>query len=376
MYRNYQFCGRFNACTKECEDMHTELKNLGFNEWFQDKNMALQIPGCRAARITGVNRDSYIVRNENSEVIAELTGSLLFSAESSMDLPSVGDWVSVKYHNENTFAVIHEVFPRKSFLRRKTPGKKIDYQLIASNIDVACIVQACDFDFNVRRLERYLVMINEGGIEPVILLTKSDLVSPEMMAKRISEIRNSNITSTIITLSNKTGFGQDQFSRMLEPGKTYCLIGSSGVGKTTLLNHLIGRDLLDTNTVRAQDGKGRHTTTRRQLIILDQGSMLIDTPGMRELGSIEVSGGMDGSFSDIKKLSQNCRFNNCTHTNETGCAILEAIENGEVTQERYNNYFKLLKESKHYQMSYIEKRKKDKKFGQMIKSVMKNNKKK
>ena len=356
--------------------MHTKLEKLGFNRWFQEKNEALQIPDCRVARVTEVNRDGYLVRNEDSEVIAELTGNLMFSAESSMDLPSVGDWVFVQYHNDGTFAVIHKMFPRKSFLRRKTPGRKIDYQLIASNIDIACIVQACDFDFNIRRLERYLVMVNEGGIEPVILLTKSDLISPKMMDQRISEIRHSNINSKVISLSNKTGFGQDHVRQILEAGKTHCLIGSSGVGKTTLLNHLIGRDLLETKTVREHDGKGRHATTRRQLIFLDQGSMLIDTPGMRELGSIGVNCAIDESFSDIAELSGGCRFTNCAHTNEIGCAVLEAIENGEVTQERYNNYFKLLGESRFYQMSYVEKRKKDKKFGQLIKSVMKYNKKK
>ena len=356
--------------------MHTELENLGFNQWFQEKHEALQVPDCRIARVTEVNRESCLVRNEESEVIAELTGSLMFSTESGMDLPAVGDWVSVRYHNENTFAVIHQILPRKSFLRRKTPGKKIDFQLIASNIDVAFIVQACDFDFNVRRLERYLVMVNEGGIEPVILLTKSDLVSPETREQRISEIRKSNINSRIIVLSNKTGFGQEHVSQILEAGKTYCLIGSSGVGKTSLLNHLVGRELLETKAVREQDGKGRHTTTRRQLILLEQGSMLIDTPGMRELGSIGADSGMDESFSDIAELSRNCRFNNCTHNKEAGCAVLEAIENGELTLERYNSYLKLLNESRHYQMSYIEKRKKDKQFGQMIKSVMKHNRKK
>ena len=356
--------------------MNIELEKLGFNQWFQEKKKTSQIPDCRVARVTEVNRDSYLVRNENSEVAAELTGSLMFSAESGMDLPTVGDWVFVQYHNKNTFAVIHEMFPRKSFLSRKTPGKKIDYQLIASNIDVAFIVQASDFDFNLRRLERYLVMVNEGGIKPVILLTKSDLISPEKMDQRISEIRHSNINCQVINLSNKTALGLDHVRQILEAGKTYCLIGSSGVGKTTLLNHLIGRDLLETKTVRAQDGKGRHTTSRRQLIILDQGSMLIDTPGMRELGSIGVNSGIEESFADIAELSSGCRFANCTHTSEAGCALLEAIENGEVTQERYNSYFKLLAESRHYQMSYIEKRKKDKNFGQMIKSVMKHHRKK
>jgi ribosome biogenesis GTPase / thiamine phosphate phosphatase len=356
--------------------MNIKLEKLGFDRWFQEKMKTSQVPDCRVARVTEVNRDRYLVRNENSEVAAELTGNLMFSAESSMDLPTVGDWVFVQYHNENTFAIIHEMFPRKSLLSRKTPGRKIDYQLIASNIDVAFIAQAADFDFNLRRLERYLVMVNEGGIEPVILLTKSDLISPEKMDKRISEIRQSNINCSVLSLSNKSGLGLDHVLQVLEAGKTYCLIGSSGVGKTTLLNHLIGRNLLETKTVREQDGKGRHTTSRRQMILLEQGSMLIDTPGMRELGSIGVNSGIDESFTDIVELSSGCRFANCTHTKKTGCAVLEAIENGEVTQERYNNYFKLLAESRHYQMSYLEKRKKDKDFGQMIKSVMKHNKKK
>jgi ribosome biogenesis GTPase / thiamine phosphate phosphatase len=352
------------------------LKDLGFDRWFQEKQEELQRPDCKVARITEVNRDSYLVRDDKNEVIAELTGSFMFAAESSMDFPSVGDWAFVQYHNDDTFAIIHGLLPRKSFLHRKVSGRQIDYQMIASNIDVAFIVQSCDFDFNVRRLERYLVMVNEGGIEPILLLTKSDLVSHEKLEQRISSVRQSNINCDIIAISNRTGFGQDRVRELLEAGKTYCLIGSSGVGKTTLLNYLIGQDLFETKPVRDHDGKGKHATARRQLIVLEQGAMLIDTPGMRELGNIGVNIGIDGSFSDIIELSYGCRFSNCTHSNELGCSILAAIENGELSEERYQNYLKLLNESEYYQMSYAEKRKKDRKFGQFIKKVMKHNKRK
>ncbi|MHB8845425.1 MAG: ribosome small subunit-dependent GTPase A [Nitrospirota bacterium] len=327
------------------------------------------------ARVTAVHRDSYLVRNENSEVFAELAGSFVYSADSSMDLPAVGDWALVQYHNADTFAIIHGILPRKSFLRRKAPGKKIDYQMIAVNIDSALIVQASDLDFNLRRLERYLVMANEGTIEPVLLLTKSDLISAEKLEQRISEVRQANIQCTILPLSNVTGFGVDQVRQLLEPGKTYCLVGSSGVGKTTLLNHIMGRDVFETNTVRASDGRGRHTTAQRQLIVLEQGAMLIDTPGMRELGNIGVSAGLEESFADIWDLAKNCRFANCTHTQEVGCALLAAIENGTLHADRYQSYLKLMKESEYNERSYVEKRRKDKKFGQFIKSVMKHHKK-
>jgi ribosome biogenesis GTPase len=352
-----------------------ELRTLGFDRWFHDKRSEAQRPDCNVARVTAVHRDSYLVRNENSEVLAELTGGFIYSAESSIDLPSVGDWALVQYHNADTFAIIHGLLPRKSFLRRKTPGKKIDYQMIAVNIDSALIVQACDFDFNLRRLERYLVMVNEGNIEPILLLTKSDLVSPERLEQRISEVRQANIKCKILPLSNVTGFGVDQVRQLLEPGKTYCLVGSSGVGKTTLLNHIVGRDLFKTNTVRASDGKGKHTTAQRQLIVLEQGAMLIDTPGMRELGNIGAGSGLEESFADIGDLSKNCRFANCTHTREVGCALLTAIENGSLRLDRYQSYLKLMKESEYNELSYVEKRRKDKKFGQFIKTAMKQHKK-
>jgi len=352
-----------------------ELADLGFNAWFRQRLNESNKTGYHIARVTSVNKGGYVVRNEDIEVFAELTGEYMFSAESQHEYPVVGDWAFVQYYNDNTLAIIYDLFPRKTILRRKAAGKKIDYQMIASNIDVAFIVQSCDSNFNLRRLERYLVMINDGNIEPMILLSKTDLVSQRELDKRITEIRNIAIKYETIPYSVENGSGLPHIQRVLQPRMTYCLLGSSGVGKTTLLNQLIGREAFKINLVREKDGKGRHTTARRQMVILEQGAILIDTPGMRELGNIGVKHGIEGRFSDILELSKGCRFTDCTHTHEVGCAVLKALQGGSLNEGHYQDYLKLKKESEHYEMSYIEKRKKDRKFGQFIKLAMKDHKK-
>ena len=347
-----------------------ELADLGFDSWFEEKRRGLESPDCAIARVTRVDKDRYLVRNEHNEVQAEPTGKLLFSADTSQELPCVGDWVFVQYHNDGTLAIIHDLFPRKTFLRRKSAGDKVEYQMIASNIDVAFIMQSCDLNFNLRRMERYLVMVNEGHVEPVILLSKTDLVSEEELEKRMSEIRDARINARIIALSNKTEMGLETVKQALQKGKTYCLLGSSGVGKTTLLNHLLGREAFETNPVREKDSRGRHTTARRQMTVLDVGALLVDTPGMRELGLMGVGASIDDSFSDIHELSKNCRFNDCTHSVEVGCAILAAVQSGSLGEARYQSYMKLIKESQFHEMTYVERRKKDKQFGRMIKTAM------
>ncbi len=347
-----------------------KLSDMGFDQWFQAHVNDLHQEGRNIARISAVDRGSYLIRNQTKELPAELAGKFYFQVESSVDLPCVGDWVAVQYHNNDTAAIIHEVFPRKTFLRRKSAGEKVDFQMIAANIDVAFIVQSCHFDFNVRRMDRYLVMAADGGVEPIVVLTKTDLITTEELEQKIAAIGSSTITARVLALSNITGIGFDEFRQVLFSGRTYCLLGSSGVGKTTLINRLIGQDAFDTKAVSGT-GEGIHTTARRQLIVLDQGSMLIDTPGMRELGLLGVSDGVNQGFEDIFRLSLNCRYPNCGHTQEPGCAVRAAVTSGVLNEDRYSSYMKLKKESEYHELSYLDKRKKDRAFGRFIKSAKK-----
>ena len=346
-----------------------KLRDLGFDQWFEAHSPEFRQEGCSFARISAVDRGAYLIMSESGEVPAELTGKLSYQIESSIDVPCVGDWVKASYYDNGTVAIIQRVFPRKTVLRRKTAGENVDYQMIAANIDIAFIVQSCHFDFNPRRLDRYLVMAADGHVEPTVILTKMDLVSRDELDQKIA-IVSSVTKAKVIALSNITGIGFDEFQQTLSPGKTYCLLGSSGVGKTTLINRLIGGETFHTKAVSGT-GEGTHTTSRRQLIVLSQGAMLIDTPGMRELGIVGAGDGINMGFEEFAARSANCRYTNCSHEHEPGCAVRAAVDNGELSEDRYSSYIKLKKESEFYEMSYLDKRKKDKFFGRFIKSAKK-----
>jgi ribosome biogenesis GTPase len=347
------------------------LESLGYSPWFRDRVDAKKIGVHEVARVISVHKDSYAITKGTGEVFAELSGHLYHTADSGSDLPTTGDWVYADFYDDDAHAIIHGVVSRKTLLKRKTSGKLVDFQLLAANIDIAFIVQSVDYNLNLRRLERYLVMVREGGITPVVLLSKCDLISQH----EVDEIKDSVLCvapqATVIAFSNLSGDNIDVIKNSLSFGHTYCLLGSSGVGKTSLLNSILGGEYHETQSVSKKKNKGRHTTTSRELIQLDNGAMLLDTPGMRELGNMSVDTGIDETFSDILELSQNCKFNNCSHIKEKDCAILEAIREGYLSDERFNSYIKMKNESAFNEMSYSEKRRKDKDFGKLIKLTLK-----
>ncbi len=346
---------------------------LGYGPYWQDLLSERDESSYKLARVVAVHKESYLISQGEGEAFAELSGKVLYTADSVLQLPTVGDWVFADFYDEE-HAIIHELIPRRTLLKRKTPGKSIDFQLIASNINTAFVVQSLDDNFNVRRLERYLVMIHDAGIRPVILLSKCDLMSADRLQSKLLEIKEIYPDITLVHLSAESGVNIDTLAALLMPGDTYCFVGSSGVGKTTLVNHLLGSESFVTKPVSKKENKGRHTTTHRHLVRLQEGALLIDTPGMRELGTISVETGIEEAFADIERLSLSCKYNGCQHIDERGCSVRSAIDTDVLSKDRYKNFISMKKESDFNNLSYLDKKKKDKHLGKTIKSVIKNKK--
>lgn len=321
-------------------------------------------------RVTQEHRERYIVSTGDNEYDAEITGNLRFSATTRADFPAVGDWVTMTIYDSD-MAIIHKILPRKSVLERQTVGKFGEKQIISTNIDVAFIIQSIDNNFNINRLERYLTICYSANIEPVLVISKIDLSNENDIKNAINKLETRDKKVKHILLSNLTRKGLDQILDFLQKGKTYCVVGSSGVGKSTLINNLLKKNIIKTGQISLGTNKGRHTTDHRELFVLENGGIVIDTPGMKELGMTDDTEGIKAVFQEIVSLSLKCKFPDCKHTNETGCAVIVALKNGIIDKDSLDNFRKIQIEQQRFQTTIAEKRKKDKEFGKMVKNYKK-----
>lgn len=296
------------------------------------------------AQISAVHRELYKAICPYGEVDAKLKGSHYFGEVQLDTFPTVGDFVELEYNPSGPSRII-KTLERKTYFSRQDPDIGKGEQAVAANFDYVCIVTSMNHDFNVKRMERYLAVAWQSGAQPIIILTKADLVAD--CSEYVNQLELVAIGVPIIPVSSKTGYGLENLAPYIGKGTTLVFLGSSGVGKSSLLNALAGYEIMGTGGIREEDSKGHHTTTHRQLIELESGAMIIDTPGMRELGIWDISVGLKEAFQDVEEWILGCKFSDCTHNNEPGCKINEALENGSLSKERWQSYLKLKKEAKY-----------------------------
>lgn len=349
------------------------LELLGWSNFFASSFEPYRHQEFSVARVAIQRKNTYVLYSEHGELTAEITGKLRHSAQNSEDYPAVGDWVVIRVGVSES-ATIHEILPRKSKFSRKTVGAKTEEQIVATNIDTVFLVSGLDGDYNLRRIERYLTLAWSSGANPVIILNKIDLC--ENLAQRLLEVESLALGVPIITISAANNQGLDDLKSYLKPGQTVALLGSSGVGKSTITNQLIGFAIASVQPVRSGDDRGKHTTTHRELITLPTGGLIIDTPGMREIQMWSSNQGLQSTFADIKTLATQCRFRNCQHINEPGCAVQQALLNSQLDYSRFESYQKLQKENnytarKQDQKEYLAQKDKWKKITKTMRNYKK-----
>ncbi len=346
-----------------------KLEELGYDNFFESGRQKLVLGDFSVGRVTVEHRGAYKVRSLNGEYLARITGKQMFDASSREDYPAVGDWVAMRELNEGQ-AVIRGVLPRKTCIKRKRGGKN-ETQIIATNIDVAFVVESVDRDYNLNRFERYSAIAVAGGVKPAIILNKIDLISKEDLDLKLSEIKNRFNDIDFIFTSTVSSEGLDKLKAYIEKGKTYCFLGSSGVGKSSLINKLLGKNLIRTEKISVWADRGRHVTTSRETYFLDDGGIVIDNPGMKQVGMADSGAGIDKLFDEITTLAPKCKFVDCTHTHEPGCAVLAALAEGRLDKKKYSNFINLKKEAEYDEMTKLEKREKDRQFGKFVKKAKK-----
>ena len=320
------------------------LTELGWDEALAEQFAEHAAAGLQPGRVAVQHRGAYDVLTEDGELRCDVAGRLYEESSSGADLPAVGDWVAVLSRPDEQAGTIQHVLPRRTKFSRKTAWQATEEQVVAANVDVVFIVTSANEELNLRRLERYLILARESGAEPVVLVTKSDLAKD--VGAAVAAVASVAFDIPVHALSSKTGEGLEAVRARLGPGVTAALLGSSGVGKSTLVNRLVGEELLATREIR-DDGRGRHTTTRRELVQLPNGALVIDTPGMRELQLWVADEGLEEAFADVTSLFERCRFSDCSHESEPGCAVKEALADGSLAPERWESYLRLQAELEH-----------------------------